>query len=349
MNNSVFNPNDIGRPNGNYFGLPYTFDEADIALISVPWDVTTSYASGTVHGPHSIIDASVQLDLFDFDVKDSWKIRIGSTELILAEENSRLREMAEEVIAYLEDGGAVGDKKIAKQLVQINDGSDRLNNIVYQQAKNLLNKNKIPAVIGGEHSVPFGLIKAIGEKYPDTGILHIDAHADLRNSYEGFIYSHASIMYNVLHKCEGISKLVQVGIRDLSEGEMQLASDDTRVVMFNDFTLKEAEYTGKTWSKQCDEIIANLPQNVYVSFDIDGLSPENCPNTGTPVPGGLSFNQAVYLLKRLAMSGRKIVGFDLCEVTPGSSGEWDANVGARILYKLCCYTHLSNNCKETNY
>lgn len=347
MSDSTFNPNDIGQPNGNYFGLPYRFEEAEIGILSVPWDVTTSYSSGTVHGPHSIIEASIQVDLFDFDVKDAWQIKVGSTELHLTEQNSKLRELAEEVIEYLEDGGAITDKKIARHLVQINQGSESLNIKVYEQAKSILDRGKIAAVVGGEHSVPFGLIKAVAERYNDVGILHIDAHADLREAYEGFEYSHASIMYNVLHKLGGVSKLVQVGIRDLSEDEMNLAATNPHVVMFNDYALKEAEFNGKTWAQQCNDIVANLPQNVYISFDIDGLSPEYCPNTGTPVPGGLSFHQAIYLLKTVATSGRKIVGFDLCEVTPGTSGEWDANVGARVLYKLCCYTHMSNNRIET--
>ncbi|MDR1054280.1 MAG: agmatinase family protein [Prevotellaceae bacterium] len=343
MNDYAFNPNDIGRINGNYFGLPYSIEESKIALISVPWDVTTSYTAGTMYGPHAIIEASVQVDLFDFDVKDAWKIRIGSIELHLTEDSSRLRELAEEVIVYLKDGGSVTDKKIARHLSSINRGSERVNSKVYTQAKQFLDNGKIAAVIGGEHSVPFGLIKAITEKYSDVGILHIDAHADLRNAYEGFEYSHASIMHNVIHKCAGINKLVQVGIRDLSGEEFDLIQQDLRIVLYSDYALKEAGYNGKTWAQQCNDIVANLPQHVYISFDIDGLSPEYCPSTGTPVPGGLSFNQAVYLLKTVALSGRKIVGFDLCEVTPGESGEWDANVGARVLFKLCCYTYLSNN------
>lgn len=347
MSDSTFNPNDIGQPNGNYFALPYSVDESEITLISVPWDVTTSYCAGTVDGPDAIIDASAQVDLFDFDVKDAWKIRIGTTKLDFEKENKQLRQLAEEVIAHLEEGGSEDDETIKTHLEKINKGSEHVNTQVYQKAKELLNQHKIAAVIGGEHSVPFGLIKAVAEKHPGVGVLHIDAHADLRVAYEGFEYSHASIMYNILHKFEGVSKLVQVGIRDLSGEEFQLSQDDPRIEMFNDYALKNAEFNGKTWAQQCDEIIAHLPQIVHISFDIDGLTPEYCPNTGTPVPGGLTFNQAMYLIRAVALSGRKIVGFDLCEVTPGESGEWDANVGARVLYKLCCYTHLAANRHET--
>ena len=98
------------------------------------------------------------------------------------------------------------------------------------------------------------------------------------------------------------------------------------------------QFGGRTWSDICEEIISNLPQKVHISFDIDALTPENCPNTGTPVPGGLTFAQADYLIYKLCKSGKQIIGFDLCEVAPGAEGEWDANVGARILYKLLVYT-----------
>jgi agmatinase len=110
--------------------------------------------------------------------------------------------------------------------------------------------------------------------------------------------------------------------------------------------LKRNSFEGKTWKRQCEEIIATLPQNIYISFDIDGLSPDLCPNTGTPVPGGFSFREMDYLLNMLATSNRRIIGFDLCEVSPGKESDWDANVGARVLFKLCIYTSL--NSKKQN-
>ena len=166
-------------------------------------------------------------------------------------------------------------------------------------------------------------------------MLHIDAHADLRKAYEGFTYSHASIMYNALQEAPGIGALVQVGIRDFCDEELETARADKRVVQFPDHELAAAGFAGETWQQVCNRIVETLPKQVYVSFDIDGLSPDNCPHTGTPVPGGLSFREAVYLLVTVVESGREIVGFDLCEVAPSHEEEWDANVGARILYKLC--------------
>ncbi len=196
-------------------------------------------------------------------------------------------------------------------------------------------------IVGGDHSVPYGFIKALSELKPGFGILQIDAHADLRDAYEGFTFSHASIMYNAL-KLNGIKKLVQVGVRDECEDEINLVAKNELIVQYDDYLMAAAEFEGKNWGKQCVEIISKLPERVYVSFDIDGLSPEFCPNTGTPVPGGLSFQKAVYLLRKLVESGRKIIGFDVSEVAPGKD-EWDANVGARIIYKLCNLMYLSNN------
>jgi agmatinase len=138
-----------------------------------------------------------------------------------------------------------------------------------------------------------------------------------------------------------------VAVRDYCNDEAQLMAPNPRIKAFTDSNLIEAAFGGKTWAAQCEEIITSLPDKVYISFDIDGLSPDNCPHTGTPVPGGLSYNQALFLLKQLMLSGKQIIGFDLCEVAVGGDEEWDANVGARLLYKLCCYTYITNLKKQT--
>ena len=148
-------------------------------------------------------------------------------------------------------------------------------------------------------------------------------------------------MYNAI-KLNGVTKLVQVAVRDECEDEVNLVLSNDQIVQYDDYLLAAEEFEGKSWGKKSMEILSNLPERVYVSFDIDGLSPELCPNTGTPVPGGLSFQKAVYLLRKLVESGRRIIGFDVCEVAPGAD-EWDANVGARIIYKLCNLMYLSNN------
>ena len=196
-------------------------------------------------------------------------------------------------------------------------------------------------LVGGDHSTPYGLIRALGKYHDSFGILHIDAHCDLREKYEGFIFSHASIMHNVLHDVRQVEHIVQVGVRDFSQAEKQLAESSGRVTQFDDQRLLEAEFAGRTWDDVCREIIATLPEKVYISFDIDGLDLPYCPHTGTPVPGGLSFNKAVRLLQLLGRE-RRIIGFDMVEVCPSETDHIDASVGARILWKLCGQTLLSN-------
>ncbi|NER48406.1 MAG: agmatinase family protein [Symploca sp. SIO1A3] len=339
-----FDPNDITVPNGCFFGFPYSVEQAAIVFLPVPWDVTTSYRAGAANGPQAILDASVQLDWYDFDLPQAWQTKCGTIPISsdIQEQNRATRAIAKVIIEHLEAGGNVNDREISQQLATVNQASAALNHWVYNQAWELLEQGKLVGIVGGDHSVPLGLMQALAEKHKDYGILLIDAHADLRQAYEGFTYSHASIMHNALQLSQ-ISSLVQVGIRDVCEAEMAIVNRDKRIVMFDDWQLKANAYEGIPWATQCREIISNLPDKVYISFDIDGLNPTYCPNTGTPVPGGLEFNEAIYLLRSLIKTGKTIIGFDLCEVAPGNGGdEWDGNVGARVLYKLACLQRLNS-------
>ncbi len=338
----IFNPNEPGMANGNFFALPYTLGESEVAIVSVPWDVTTSYRSGTHNGPSSIIEASLQVDLYDPMVPDAWSVKIGSvpTDETIEKRNKKFRKIAEQVISHIEDGGDLSE--VDDLLAEVNVASQELNELVYKSCREMIEAGKIPAVVGGDHSVPLGNMRAVADKYEDFGILHIDAHADLRVAYEGFKYSHASILFNALSEITQISQLTQVGVRDFCQEEAEIINTDPRIRCFTDIELKRNAFEGKNWKKQCEEVVSTLPLNVYITFDIDGLSPDLCPNTGTPVPGGLTFREVDYMLYLLAISNRRIIGFDLCEVAPGKSDEWDANVGARILYKLCIYSSLNS-------
>jgi agmatinase len=331
----AFNPNDIGQPNGNYFALPYSADEAELALISVPWDVTVSFRSGASRAPQAILATSAQIDLFDADVPEAWNIKIGTVPLNaqLVADNKKFRELAEKIITTLERG--IAPETVTDKQEKVNAACAAMNDYVYRETQKQLEAHRIPAIIGGEHSVPLGALRALSGAYGDFGILHIDAHADLREAYEGFTYSHASIMYNAL-QLDSVKRLVQVAVRDYCFDEAERMQHDGRITVFPDMLLHEAAFNGKTWAAQTAEILQPLPQKVYVSFDVDGLSPDYCPNTGTPVPGGLSYAQAVYLLKQLVLSGRRIIGFDLCETAPDAN---DANIAGRLLFKLCCYAH----------
>jgi agmatinase len=343
MDCSAFNPNQISIKNNCFFGLPTSIEDAKIVFLSVPWDATVSYGEGTADGPQGILDASYQLDWYDFDLPQAWEIGYATLPISgeIRAKSEETRAIAKQVIDYLELGNDLHDEAIRKELERVNQASVNLNNWVYDQCKTLLSQGKLIGLVGGDHSVPLGYIKALTEHYQEYSILHIDAHADLRNAYEGFTYSHASIMYNVL-QLPNINKLVQVGIRDLCQEEMNLIKSDNRLVLFDDWQLKNNIYEGITWQKQCQNIISNLSEKVYISLDVDGLNQAFCPHTGTPVPGGLDFNQAIYLLQTLVKSGKRIIGFDLCEVSPGESDQWDGNIGARLLYKLANLMYLSH-------
>ena len=325
-----FDPSGPALHDGIY-GLPHGPDEARVVLVPVPWEPTTSYRKGTAGGPAAILDASAQVDLFDLDFGRPYEAGIAMLEADpeIVRANKKATKLAQPVI---DAGGAGGSKALVRKLEKVNALSAELNARVEAIAEAWLDRGKLVGVVGGDHASPFGLIAALAKRHPGMGVLHIDAHADLREAYEGFTDSHASILFNVHARLPGVAKIVQVGIRDFSEDEHRLSASSDRIETFYDQQLAEALFAGETWGSIARSVVEKLPREVYISFDIDGLEPSLCPNTGTPVPGGLSFREAVALIKTVVDSGRRIVGFDLNEVA--GRGEWDANVGARLLYKL---------------
>ncbi len=293
-------------------------------------------------GPQQILNASRQMDLLDFDHPDGWKQGIFMVEISedILEKNQYYRQQAAKIIERLEQGQPLTDiPDLTPVLTEINQAGQQVNEWLFTQAQTAINQGKQVAVIGGDHSSPLGYFQALATKYTNFGILHIDAHADLRDSYEGFEFSHASIMFNAI-KIPQITKLVQIGLRDICPDEVEIINQSQgRIIAYYDSAIKQKLYAGTTWINLCQEMISYLPENVYISFDVDGLDPKLCPHTGTPVPGGLELEQTFCLFRELVKSGRKIIGFDLCEV---GDAEWDGNVGARIVYKLANLLNLSN-------
>lgn len=339
----TFDPGAASAPDSGIFGLTTSLDESTVVVIPVPFEATTSYGGGTSKGPQAVLDASKQVDLFDFSTGRPYEAGIHMLEesAEIRRRNRKAKRLAKGVI---ERGGSIeGDEELRDALEKVNRHGSRVNGIVYETARALIARGKLVATLGGDHAAPFGSIRAHSEAYPGMGILHLDAHADLRPAYEGFTWSHASIFYNVVTRLPDVARLVQVGIRDFSEEEAGIAeASNGRVRIHHDDALMAQKFDGVPWSKVVQGIVADLPSDVYLSFDIDGLDPALCPNTGTPVPGGLSFHEAVHLVAGVVASGRRIVGLDLCEVAPGPDGdEWDANVGARLLYKMIGYALLT--------
>ncbi len=305
-------------------------------VVPVPFAATTSYGGGAQEGPAAVLAASRQVDLYDRETG-----RPYASGIAMLDESERVRRCDREARALAEQVIAVGgdvssSPELAAALQRVNLLCGEVNEIVYREVSSWLERGKLVALVGGDHAVPFGCIQAHAERYPGMGILHLDAHADLRTAYEGFTWSHASIMANVLDHIPGVAKLVQVGVRDLSNQEAARIDASRGVIAtFFDSDLAERRFEGEPWSRVVASIVAELPAEVYLSFDIDGLDPTLCPHTGTPVPGGLSFAEACALVSAVARSGRRIVGLDLVEVVPGPDGdEWDGNVAARLLYKM---------------
>ena len=334
-----FDPSQPGLADESIFGLPFTAEESDIVIIPVPWEVTVSYGAGASDGPETILDASFQVDLHHQEFPELWKLGMYldlSTETAQwADDSVRFKALAQPIIQALENGEKVENNLgLKRDLDTINNACHELNEAVKAKSLHWMAKGKKVVLLGGDHSTPLGYYQALATQHDDFGILHIDAHMDMRRAYEGFEYSHASIMYNAL-QIPQISKIVQVAIRDFCEQEVEVVmAEKSRVIVHTDMDLKGGTFKGVSWEEQCEAIIKALPQKVTISFDIDGLSFWYCPNTGTPVPGGITFEQATYLLSKLAESGKDIIGFDLVEVAPGDD-DWDGNVGARMLYHMC--------------
>lgn len=333
---TTFDPDAAAAPGAGIFGLPFTPAESLVVVVPVPFEATTSYGGGAANGPAAVLAASRQVDLFDRETGRPYECGIAMLPIParIAALNREAKRLAAGVIRA---GGLVtGRPALVRSLSRVNAIGGLVNKWVRGETERALGTGKIPVILGGDHSVPFGAIEAYATKYPRLGILHIDAHCDLREAYEGFTWSHASIFHNVMTRIGGVGRLVQVGVRDMGEREAAfIRRSRGRIVLFHDAELASRLARGETWDRISRRIVSRLPARVYVSFDVDGLDPALCPHTGTPVPGGLSFHQATGLLAALARSGRTIVGFDLSEVSPGpGKDEWDANVGARLLYKM---------------
>jgi len=329
-----FDPNGVGIK-GSLFGLPYGLEEADIVVIPVPWDVTVSYGGGTAKGPEAILDASSQIDYYLPNKPDAWKRKVVMAEIPEVWE-ALGADLRQEAIAYIDwlENGSPAEQSEAMTIIleKINRESAQLMRYVEQELTYYLEEGNKTILLGGDHSTPLGHIKALSSKFKNEkiGVLQIDAHADLRQAYEGFTYSHASVMWNMLDQTRNVN-LVQMGVRDLCEAEAEMILQDERITCFYNQRMRERLFNGEYWSVICEEVIKSLPQKVYLSVDIDGLEPQYCPNTGTPVPGGISFDELLFLFQKLKASGKEIIGADLVEV---GKDEWDANVGARVLWSL---------------
>jgi agmatinase len=332
---SSFDPDAPAAPGSGFFGLDTPAEGAAVWILSVPFDATTSFRGGAAHGPAAMRAASHQVDLYDLRFGRPWQAGIHT--LAPDPQVVQWNEQASAAARPVIDAGGVpaGDPRTA----EVDRIGELLTSWVREQTGRALSAGALPVLVGGDHSVPLGAIAACAERHPGLGILHLDAHADLRPAYEGFAMSHASILHNVLEQVPGVEQVVMFGIRDLGQAERARIDEDPRLSALFDPRWARHKLAGGNLQALVREHLDRLPAEVYLTFDIDGLEPALCPRTGTPVPGGINWHELMLWLEQLVASGRRIVGCDLCEVSPGPGGDprgegWDGIVGSRLLYRM---------------
>ncbi|RMF75828.1 MAG: arginase [Acidobacteria bacterium] len=315
-------PDAPSGPSSGLFGLGLDPGQARFLALPVPWQATVSSGAGTIDGPRALVEASCQLDLCDPVLGEPWRHGFAALD-----EPADVRRMSDEVEALVARLRA-GETALADE---IDAAGDVLAAWVERAVGATLDGGRVPVVLGGEHAVSRGAFAAAAVRHPGLGILQLDAHADLRRAYEGLQCSHASVMRRAL-ELDGVARIVQVAVRDLSREESRLIGTEPRIVAFPDHRIAAARVEGRGFAELAHAIVGALPPAVWVSVDVDGLDPSLCPGTGTPVPGGLSWAEACYLVDLLARSEARIVGLDVVEVGPSF---WDGFVAARLVYRLC--------------
>ncbi len=288
----------------NFGGIEETefsdFENAQVLIFPVAYEGTVSYGAGTGAGAMAIVDASRNMELYEEET-DAEVYKIGIHTL----EEFKPRTTPE-----------------------------AMSKALYEETKNLLKAEKFVCMLGGEHSVSAPVIRAHAEKFHNISILQIDAHADLRDEYDGTPHSHASIMARSVKDLR--IPAVQVGIRSLSAEEARSLDDlPTRIFWAKDIV-------GRTdW---IDSAINSLTENVYLTIDIDGLDPSLVPTTGTPEPGGLGWYEVLTLIKKLAEK-RRVVGMDLVEFAKTDNSDAPAFLCAKLIYKSLAYIFQTNTPK----
>ena len=289
---------ELFSPPRNFAGIssPYSdWENSRVVVLPVPYDSTTEWRSGARDGPRAIIDASQYLELYDFELEQEiYQVGIHT-----------LPEVKPDM-----------------------SGPENMIQRVYQVARELLEKNKMLLMLGGEHSLTLGMVKAYREKYQTLSVLQLDAHADLRDSYLGTKFSHATVMRRVCELCP----IVPVGIRSLSEEEHRFI-DETGI--------KPVYANGQVLAgDSIKHIIATLSSEVYITIDLDVLDPSIMSAVGTPEPGGIGWYELLNLLSEVANS-KHIVGFDLVELCPDEGPRSCAFLAAKLAYKLIGYMYMT--------
>ncbi len=288
------------------YGRTCRWEEAELVLIAVPWGRGVSFRPGTEKAPALIRAVSTQIDYYRPECP-----RLEEAPLFWIEPETPFSLESDPDTAY--------EAEVLPYVVR--------------WAEAALTARKPFGIVGGDHSVPLGAHHALQKFAPGPyGVLHIDAHADLRPSYEGLRYSHATILYHI-SQLPQVERIVAVGVRDWAREEAEYArSRYPALAVYEMQRLAQAAYLGRSWMETVSEIVSLLPPYVYLSLDVDALEVGYVPNTGTPVPGGFHYEQLFFLLEAVRRSGRRIVAFDVCET---GGAQLDALVSAHLIYRLC--------------
>jgi agmatinase len=266
----------------------YTYEESEIIIVPVPYDETSTWMRGADKGPEAILNASVNLEFYDIETSSEAHLSgINTVEPVLEKETP-----------------------------------DKLVRAVQARTLSILKDNKFPVIIGGNHTVSIGAIRAFSDHFDTISVLQLDAHADLRQEYEGSEFNHACVMARA-REC---AKIVQVGIRSMSAGEIPDCECDRM------FYSKDLYYNKLLYGKAIDK----LTENVYITIDLDVFDPSIMPSTGTPEPGGPAYLEIMHFLRDVIKS-KNVLGFDVVELCPSSANKAPDFIAAKIIYQLLSY------------
>lgn len=286
----------IERIYPTFLGLPPrdgTYADSRVVLVQAPYDGTTSYMAGARFGPEAIVAASTQVELFDRELGcEPWRGGIHT------------------LPSFLPDSS--GPAAVVEQ--------------IYSLCKPVVEDDKLCFLLGGEHSVTVGNARACVEKYGDVSFLQVDAHLDLRDSYEGSPFNHACVGRRLLDW----GKVVHVGVRTACPEELEAVKQHGLAPVWGD------EVASLALDEWLERAVSQLGDKVYVTVDVDGIDPAVIPATGTPVPGGLGWYQILALLRRVG-EAKQIVGCDVVELAPRAGDHRSAFAAALLVYKMIGY------------
>jgi len=266
-------------------------ERAAFVVVPVPYDLTTTYQGGARKGPAAILEASCNMELYDEELEaETYRAGIHTLPPL--------------------EAVAAGPEGMLDRVEEAIDGVFEL--------------GKIPVMLGGEHSITLGAVRAAAKRYPKLSVLHLDAHADMRDSYQGTPYSHACIGRRMQELCP----VVQAGIRSMSVEEAAFLRKET-VPCFSAATIRK----DRTWVSKA---LSHLSKDVYISVDLDALDPSVMPATGTPEPGGMLWQDVLALIREVCRK-RRVVGFDLVELAPIPGMVAPDFLAARLAYRMMGY------------